>query len=97
MKTGLFKFKYGEEIVTEYEDRGDYYYISNPGGLMPTEEGGWHLIVWIPYSKVREGFLLPKSEVWFVAPLAKEMEEYYAKWKNLILTNLEIKIPEKKN
>lgn len=97
MKTGVFKFKYGEEIITEYEDRGDYFYIVNAGGLLPTEEGGYHLMVWMPYSTVKHGFLLPKSEVWFVGTLAPEMEEYYSKWKKAILTNLKIPNSEKTN
>jgi hypothetical protein len=95
MKTGLFKFKYGEEIVTEYEDRGDHYYISNAGGIMQTEENGFHLFVWIPYSSVKKGFLLPKSEVWFIAPLHPEMEMYFAKWKNALEMDVELPSKEK--
>jgi hypothetical protein len=95
MKTGLFKFKYGEEIVTDYEDRGDHYYIENAGGLFQNEDGGFHLAIWIPYSSIKKGFMLPKSEVWFVAALHPEMETYFAKWKKAFETTIEM--PSKTN
>jgi len=97
MKTGLFKFKYGEEIVSDYEDRGEYYYIANSGGIFQNEDGGFQLSIWIPYSSIRKGFMIPKSEVWFVAPLHPEMEEYYSKWKAAFEKTIEVPLPEKQN
>lgn len=89
MKNGLFKFKYGEEIISDYEDRGEYYFIKNSAGLIPSEEGGWLLMIWEPYSTIFEGFMLPKSEVWYVVNLSKQMDDYYTKWKKAIVEKYE--------
>jgi hypothetical protein len=92
IKQGLFKFKYGEEIIADYELIGDNYYIKNGAGLIPAEDMGWRLLTWMPYTNIKDGLLLPKSEVWFVADLHQEMSEYYEKWK----TMLKIQIEEEK-
>ena len=34
MNLGLFKFKYGEEIVAEYTEHDDYYFVKNTAGLI---------------------------------------------------------------
>lgn len=96
MKNGLFKFKYGEEVVSDYEDRGDFYYLKNPAGLSPSESGGWHLIMWLPYTNAKEGLIIPKSEVWFVTDLHPDMDDYYKKWKLMVVTSLEAKKAESK-
>lgn len=96
MNRGLFKFKYGEEVVSEYEDRGDHYYLTNPAGLSPAESGGWHLVLWLPYTNAKDGLRLPKSEVWFITDLHKDMDEYYSKWKIMVFSNLEAKKAESK-
>lgn len=82
MKLGLFKFKYGEEMIAEYEVLQDTYYIQNAAALMPTNEMSWHLVTWMPYTTVKKGMHLPKSEIWFVADLETDMIEYYHNWKN---------------
>jgi hypothetical protein len=81
MKLGLFKFKYGEEMIAEYEIFENSYYIQNAAALMPTNEMSWHLLTWLPYTTAKKGMHLPKSEVWFVADLEKDMIEYYENWK----------------
>jgi hypothetical protein len=84
MKTGLLKFKYGEEIITEYEDSGDFYFIQNTATLIPADEGHWHLVTWLPYTQIRSGFNLPKSEVWFATNLSTDMEMYYKNWQKAL-------------
>ena len=51
MNLGLFKFKYGEEIVAEYTEHDDYYFVKNTAGLMATEDFHWQLMTWLPYNK----------------------------------------------
>jgi hypothetical protein len=94
MQTGLMKFKYGEEIVTDFQERDGFYFISDPAGLVPSEEGGWRLAVWMPYTNARQGLLLPKSEVWFITTLHPEMDEYYKKWKKMVKNTIENKTKE---
>jgi len=81
MKIALFKFKYGEEIITEYEDRGDQYFIQNTAGLVPAENFHWHLVTWMPYTNVKNGQLIPKSEVFFITELSQDMLTYYHNWR----------------
>lgn len=85
MKTGLFKFKYGEEIIAQYEKIGSEYKIKNCAGLMPTDNFHWHLVTWMPYTKIKDGFMLPESEVWFITELSDDMMDYYNKWLAAIL------------
>lgn len=84
MKLGLFKFKYGEEVIAEYEEGPDSYFVKNTASLMPTENMHWHLVTWMPYTDVKNGIHLPKSEIWFVTKLSADMEDYYFKWKEAL-------------
>lgn len=81
MKLGLFKFKYGEEMIAEYQEYQDRYFVQNTAALIPTNEMSWHLVTWMPYTKVKEGQYLSKSEIWFVTELADDMATYYQNWK----------------
>lgn len=80
MKLGLIKFKHGEEIITQYTDMGSSYRIQNCASLVPAEDFHWHLVTWMPYTTVREGFEIQKSDVLFVANVTKDMSDYYEKW-----------------
>lgn len=84
MNLGLVKFKYGEEIICEYEYREMHLYVKNTAALLPTENLGWNLVTWMPYTDVKNGFLLPKEQIWFITPLSKDMEEYYFNWKEAL-------------
>lgn len=84
MNIGLFKFKYGEEMIAEFLDKGEYYYIQNTAALMPTENMTWNLVTWMPYTDITKGFNLPKEQVWFVTPLCGDMVSYYANWKEAL-------------
>lgn len=80
MKLGLIKFKYGEEILTQYEKITGGFNIKNSATLLPTENFHWHLVTWMPYTKIKDGFFLPDNEVWFVAEPSNDMVDYYNKW-----------------
>lgn len=89
MKTGLIKFKYGEEIIAEYQDTEKGLFVENTAALMPTENFHWHLVTWMPYTNVKNGFLIPKSEIWFIANLSEDMDAYYQNWKKAVKIKLE--------
>jgi hypothetical protein len=94
MNLGLFKFKYGEEIVAEYLEYDDYYFVKNTAGLMATEDFHWQLMTWMPYTNVRNGHKLPKSEIWFVTELSDDMKTYYYNWKTALengIKNVDLK------
>jgi hypothetical protein len=84
MNIGLFKFKYGEEMIAEFLDKGEYYYIQNTASLMPTENMTWNLVTWMPYTDITRGFKLPKDQVWFITPLCGDMLSYYENWKQAL-------------
>jgi hypothetical protein len=90
MKLGLFKFKYGEEIITQYEDRGNSFFIQNAAGLIPAENFHWHLVTWMPYTNVKNGQIIPKSEVFFVTDLSEDMTMYYNNWKTALEKGLKV-------
>jgi len=81
MEIGLFKFTYGEEMIAEYEDRGEHFYVQNTGTLIPNENMSWNLVTWMPYTNIKNGFLIPKEMVWFVTPICEDMISYYENWK----------------
>lgn len=80
MKLGLIKFKYGEEILTQYEKVDGGYKIKNAATLMPAENFHFHLVTWMPYTLIKDGFTLPEEQVWFVAEPSLDMIDYYNKW-----------------
>jgi len=98
MNLGLFKFKYGEEIIAEYMESGNSYIVKNTASLMPTDDFHWHLVTWMPYTNVKNGFSLPKSEVWFVTELSDDMKEYYYNWKKALESGLkQVVMPEEES
>lgn len=84
VKTILIKFKYGEEIICEAEDLGKEYFIKNVAMLVPTESQGWQLLTWMPYSKVKQGMTINKTDILFCVDLEDDMLKYYEKWKNIL-------------
>jgi hypothetical protein len=95
MQLGLFKFKYGEEIIAEYTESGNSYFVQNTAGLVPAEDFHWHLMTWMPYTTIKNGFNIPKSEIWFVTELSEDMKEYYYNWKAAIQSGMK-EVPEPK-
>lgn len=85
----LFKFRYGEEMICEATKVEGGWRVQNTAALMPVENFQWHLVTWMPYTAIKDGFFLPESEVWFTAPLANDMEEYYSKWKKALLKGVQ--------
>ena len=94
MKTVLIKLNYGEEIIGDVVEQTDGYQIKNVATLLPTEEMSWHLVTWMPYTNVRHGVFIKKTDVLFVTELASEMSEYYEKWKQALEKNIYIKDQE---
>lgn len=84
MKLGLIKFKHGEEIIAQYTDTGSSYRIQNCAALLPAEDFHWHLVTWMPYTTVRDGFTIEKSDVLLVANVTDDMKEYYEKWQSAL-------------
>jgi len=80
MKLGLIKFKYGEEILTQYEKVPGGYKIENAAAMLPAENFHYHLITWMPYTTINKGFVLPEEQIWFVADVSHDMVDYYNKW-----------------
>ena len=90
MNKGLIKFKYGEEIIAEYEKTANGLYVQNTAALLPTENFQFHLVTWMPYTNIRAGFVIPASEIWFITDLAEDMDTYYERWK----VSVELKLKE---
>lgn len=90
MKTGLLKFKYGEEIICEYEKKETHTHIKNMTAMIAVENHNWQLVTWLPYAKIREGIDIPNSEILFLSDLSEDMEEYYIKWKEALEKKREV-------
>ena len=84
----LIKFKYGEEIIAEcFDDGSNTLSIKNSAALIPAENNGWHLVTWLPYTNVKDGLDISKTEIFFMTDLSQDMVEYYTKWKELLKQN----------
>jgi hypothetical protein len=90
MKLGLIKFKYGEEIIAEYELQGSSVLVKNAAYMMPIENNQWHLMTWLPYTNVRDGITIDKNDIFFIADLSADMVEYYNKWREALKKNIRI-------
>lgn len=90
MNIGLIKFKYGEEIICEYEKIDKQFFIKNAAFMMPMENNQWHLMTWLPYTQVKDGITLNEENILFVTPLSSEMIEYYQKWQEALKRNVRI-------
>ena len=84
MKDVLIKFRYGEEVICQLEDRSSEYHIKNCATLLPMENQSWHLVTWMPYSNARYGVSVKKEDILFVIGLEKDMQQYYDKWKTAL-------------
>lgn len=90
MKLGLIKFKYGEEIICEYEKKNDSYFIQNAAFMLPVENAQWHLMTWLPYTNVKDGITINQADILFVSDLSEDMVEYYNKWQQALKKNIRI-------
>jgi len=91
MKLGLIKFKYGEEILCEYQfEDNNLIFVKNAAYMMPIENRQWHLMTWLPYTNVKNGIKFDKSEILFVTDLSDDMVEYYNKWLEALKNNVRI-------
>lgn len=90
MKLGLIKFKYGEEIICEYEKQASTVNIKNIAYMMPLENSQWHLMTWLPYTKVKDGVSISESDILFITDLSEDMIEYYNKWREALKKNIRL-------
>jgi hypothetical protein len=90
MKLGLIKFKYGEEIICEYEKSPSSVQIKNAAFMMPIENNQWHLMTWLPYTNVKDGVSVELNEVLFIADLSADMIQYYKNWREALQKNVRL-------
>jgi len=82
MEFGYFKIVTGEELIALCKKTEDGWYIEDPAVLVHLKDYKLGLANWLPYTKVHQGRILPKTAVVFATDVADDMIEYYTKWRD---------------
>ena len=77
----IVRLNSGEEIMCSYEivenTEGGFYNIKNPAILIPGAEGKLMFARWLPYADIKNGVMIPKSNVVFVCDPMEDLEQHY--------------------
>ena len=87
MDVKIVRLTSGEEIICQFESRGDKNFLKNPAVLIPSPEGKLLLARWLPYADVEDGVELEVRHFVFVVPAQKQLEDHYM---NVVVNNLVI-------
>jgi hypothetical protein len=75
----------GEEIICQFEEKGDIATLKNPAVLIPSPEGKLLLARWLPYADVEDGIDLQTRHFVFVVNAQKQLEDHYT---TVVVNNL---------
>jgi len=78
MDVKIVRLTSGEEIICQFEGKGEKALLKNAAVLIPSPEGKLLLARWLPYADIEEsGIELETRHFVFVVDAQKQLEDHY--------------------
>lgn len=80
MEIKYFKMMNGEEVIAKAKKVNSDWYMEDPAQIIHLQEYKLGLANWLPYTRIKEGALIPTTAIMFATDVAEDMIEYYGRW-----------------
>jgi hypothetical protein len=80
MEIKYFKLFSGEEIITRAKKVESGWYVEDPATIVHLKDYKLGLANWLPYTKIKDGAVVPDSAILMHTDVADDMVQYYGTW-----------------
>jgi hypothetical protein len=94
MEVKYFKLFSGEEIITKAKKVQLGWYVEDPAMIVHLKDYKLGLANWLPYTKIKDGAVVPDAAIMMTTDVADDMILYYGTWSdpNMVVEEKDVKV-----